>query len=179
MSSKFFDKNNIIYKKGLSGEKIALDFLINHKMDIIEEEYNKNGKYDIKTNNGTYEIKLDDNYIKYGSVFVEFQTIYNNHTLRFTGINISNADYYLFVCPVDYENKKFKIFQIMTKYLKEYINNSIQNNKYVVRSADCKTWEKNTNNNIIGKNYGYIIDDEILLKYGSVYSWGTPPPSIL
>ena len=81
MSSKYFDENNIIYKKGLLGEKIALDFLINHKMDIIEEEQNKNGKYDIKTNNGTYEIKLDDNYIKYGSVFVEFQTIYNNHTL--------------------------------------------------------------------------------------------------
>jgi len=47
-----------------------------------------------------------------------------------------------------------------------FINNNIQNNKIVVRSADCKTWENNTNNNIIG----YIIDDEILIKLGSVFS---------
>jgi len=164
MSSKYFNENDEIYKNGLEGEKIALNFLVNYKMEIIDEEQHNSVKYDIKTNKNTYEIKRDNNFKKFGSIFLEFQTIYNNSSLLFTGISITEADYYLFICPVD-DEIKFKIFEVPTKKLKDYINNKILINKIVVKPANCIGWK----NFIIGKNYGYILSEDEILKMGCVY----------
>ena len=155
--SSYYNKNNNLVKIGMVGEEIAKHYLTN----ILNEEFikfNHDDEYDIKTNKGKYEIKIDFNNIIYNSVFCEFMS--NN--LK-SGIEKSKANFYIFVCP---NNKQYEInvlFIIETNKLKDLIEQNKQ--LLLIKNAPCKDY----NNKIYSFNMGYIIPNTLLLKYGILY----------
>ena len=153
--SSYYNNNNSFVQYGIKGELIAKYYIENVKEETFIK-FNHNDEYDLLTNKFNYEIKTDSNFIKYNSVFLEFES-----NKKESGINKSISNYYLFVCP---NNKNFeivKIFQIETTILKELI----QNNIFLVKNAPCKDYY----NNVYSINSGYIIPYHFLIKYGSSY----------
>jgi hypothetical protein len=153
--SSYYNNNNNLVKYGMKGEIIA-KFYIEYVNKETFIKFNHNDEYDLLSNKSTYEIKTDSNFIKYNSVFIEFES-----NKKESGINKSKADYYIFVCPSNKNFEIVKIFQIETNILKELI----QNNIFLVKNALCKDYY----NNVYSINTGYIIPEHFLLKYGSSY----------
>lgn len=154
--SSYYNKNNILVKYGIKGELIAKFYIESIKEEVFLL-YNHNDEYDLLTNKYKYEIKTDSNFIKYNSVFLEFES-----NKKESGIKTSKSDYYIFVCPNNENFEIIKLFQIETNILKELITN---NNNFLIKNSDCKDYY----NNIYNINKGYIIHKNILLKYGSSY----------
>ena len=145
-----FNLQNKQVKKGMIGEELIKYFLCNIK-DESFIKFNHNHKYDIKTNIGKYEIKTDSNYIKYNSVFCEFMS--NNKN---SGINTTEANYYIFVCPnnILYEMNIIYIFE--TTKLKNIIE--ANKTKLLIKNAPCRDY----NNNIYSINKGYILPKTLI-----------------
>ena len=153
--SSYYNKNNSLVKYGIKGELITKFYIEN----IKEEEFikfNHDDKFDLLTNKYKYEIKTDSNFIKYNSIFLEFES-----NKKESGINTSKSDFYIFVCPNNDKFEIVKIFEIETNTLKELIIN----NNFIIKISPCKDYYNNTYN----INKGYIIPEKILLKYGSSY----------
>ena len=146
-----YNINNSLVKTGIIGEQIAKYFLCNIHEEIFIK-FNHDYKFDIETYKGTYEIKTDLNYIKYNSLFCEFESKGQK-----SGIETTESKYYIFVCP---NNKQFEINYIYifkTGILKEIIKKY----NFLKKSATCKDY----NNNEVSYNKGYIIPIEKALKY--------------
>ena len=107
-----YKENNSLVKNGIVGENITKYFLCNIK-DETFIKFNHDYKFDIKTNKGTYEIKTDNNFIKYNSFFCEFMS--NNKP---SGINTTESDYYIFIGPNNEKFERTYIFLIETNKLK-------------------------------------------------------------
>jgi hypothetical protein len=156
--TSLYNKNNDQVKKGLIGEEIKKYFLceINKELFI---NFNHDDKYDIKTNNGSYEIKTDSNYKKYdfNSLFCEFQS-----GSKDSGIKTTESDFYIFVGPKDNFYKINDIYLFETKTLKDITNNELKY-KLVKRNAYCKDY----NNNDYTINTGYILHKDILNNYAT------------
>ncbi len=122
-------------------------------------KFNRDDKYDIKTNNGKYEIKTDSNYKKYNSIFAEFMS--NNKS---SGIAKTKADYFVFVGPnnILYESNDIFIFEI------NILNHVIQKykNELIIKNAPCRDYK----NNVYAINKGYILPQKILKKYAVKYT---------
>jgi len=157
--TSYYNNNNSLVKYGIKGELIS-KFYIEYVKQEEFIKFNHNDEYDLLTNKFKYEIKTDSNYIKYKSIFLEFES--NNKP---SGINTSKSDFYIFVCPNNKEFEIIKIFEIKTINLKEIIQELENNNLLVIKYAPCKDYYNNTYN----KNKGYIIKEEDLLKYCSSY----------
>ena len=153
--SSYYNKNNILVKYGIKGELIAKFYIESIKEEVFLL-YNHNDEYDLLTNKYKYEIKTDSNFIKYNSVFLEFES-----NKKESGIKTSKSDYYIFVCPNNENFEIIKLFQIETNILKELITN----NKFIIKVSPCKDYYNNTYN----INKGYIIPEKYLIKYGSSY----------
>jgi hypothetical protein len=145
-------------KKGMIGEELIKYYLCNIKQETFIN-FNNTYEYDIKTNKGTYEIKTDSNYIKFNSVFCEFLS--NN---KKSGINTTNANFYIFVCPNNNFYEINYIYEIEINVLKILIE------KYeeilVIKNAPCRDYK----NNIYSLNMGYIIPEYILNEYAIKYT---------
>ena len=148
-----YNKNNSLVKNGIVGEHITKYFLCNIK-DEKFIKFNHDYKFDIKTNKATYEIKTDNNFIKYNSFFCEFMS--NNKP---SGINTTESDYYIFIGPNNEKFERTYIFLIETNKLKKLI----EENNFLKKNAPCKDYY----NNVYSFNIGYIIPKTILLKFAS------------
>jgi hypothetical protein len=147
----YYNKNNEFVKNGIIGELIA-KFYIEFEKEEAFINFNHNDEYDLKSNKSTYEIKTDFNYIKYSSLFIEFES-----NEKPSGIKTSKSDYYIFVCP---NNKQFDlnyIYEIKTTKLKQLI----EKYKLLEKIAPCKDYYNNTYSN----NKGYIMPLIYLLKH--------------
>ena len=140
--------NNEYYKIGELGEIIAAYYLEKiEQVKIVNK--NDNFKYDfIDENNIKYEVKMDRNFNYYKSNFLEYKKVFLNGSVEETGINTTESDYYIFVCPLD-ENE-FLLIKALTQKLKSLIKNK----QLVIRKSN----HLNAHNKIIGLNYGYIIN---------------------
>lgn len=153
--SSYYNKNNILVKYGIKGELIAKFYIESIKEEVFLL-YNHNDEFDLLTNKYKYEIKTDSNFIKFNSVFLEFES-----NKKESGIKTSKSDYYIFVCPNNEQFQIIKIFEIETNKLKEIIKIY----KLLIKRAPCKDYYNNTYN----YNYGFIIPEKYFIKYGSVY----------
>ena len=110
--SSYYNKNNSFVKYGIKGEIIAT-YYIEHFKNEMFIKFNHDDKFDLLTNKYKYEIKTDSNFIKYNSIFLEFES-----NKKESGINTSKSDFYIFVCPNNDKFEIVKIFEIETNILK-------------------------------------------------------------
>ena len=151
--SSYYNKNNSLVKYGIKGELISKFYIESIKEETFIK-FNHNDEYDLLSNKYKYEIKTDSNFIKYNSIFLEFES-----NEKESGIKTSKSHYYIFVCPNNNNFEIIKLFQIETNILKELIVNNI----FIKKISPCKDYY----NNAYNINKGYIIPEQILLKYGS------------
>ena len=151
--SSYYNKNNSFVQYGIKGELIAKYYIKNIKEEIFLL-FNHDDKFDLLSNKFKYEIKTDSNFIKYNSIFLEFES-----NEKESGIKTSKSNKYIFICPNNNNFEIVKIFEIETNILKELIIN----NKFIIKISQCKDYYNNTYN----INKGYIIPEKILIKYGS------------
>jgi len=153
---KYYNYKNNLVKYGKKGELIAKFFIETTKEETFLN-FNNNDEYDLLSNKYKYEIKTDSNYIKYKSVFLEYES-----NEKPSGINTSKSDFYIFVCPNNENFEIIKIFEISTINLKKIIL-EIKANNIKLKIAPCKDYYNNT----YSINKGYIIPEFLLIKYGS------------
>jgi hypothetical protein len=158
--TSYYNNNNSLVKYGIKGELIS-KFYIEYVKQEEFIKFNHNDEYDLLTNKFKYEIKTDSNYIKYKSIFLEFES--NNKP---SGINTSKSDFYIFVCPNNKEFEIIKIFEIKSINLKKIILELESNKILLIKKSPCKDY----NNNIYSNNKGYIIPELFLIKYGLEHS---------
>ena len=87
--SSYYNKNNSLVKYGIKGELITKFYIENMKEEQFIK-FNHNDEYDLLSNKYKYEIKTDSNYIKYNSIFLEFES-----NEKESGINTSKSDFYI------------------------------------------------------------------------------------
>jgi len=116
------------YERIIAGQ---LEKLLNMKLD----HFNDNNLYDIMMEDlTTYEIKVDRNFKRYNTFFIEFQC-----NSKPSGINTSESDYYVLTDE--------SLFYVMKTNL---LKNLVKINNYAIRCCN------NT-------SYGYIVPlDEII-----------------
>ena len=153
--SLYYNNNNSLVKYGIKGELIG-KFYIEYVKEETFINFNHDDKYDLLSNKYKYEIKTDSNFIKYKSIFLEFES-----NEKPSGIKTSKSNYYIFVCPNNQQFELIKIFEIEINILKELITN----NKFIIKNAPCKDYYNNT----YSTNKGYILPEKYLIKYGSEY----------
>ena len=141
--SSYYNKNNSLVKYGIKGELIG-KFYIEHFKNELFINFNSDDKFDLLSNKYKYEIKTDSNYIKYNSIFLEFES-----NEKESGIKTSKSNKYIFICPNNNNFEIVKIFEIETNFLKELIIN----NKFIIKISPCKDYYNNSYN----INKGYIF----------------------
>ena len=113
--SSYYNNNNNLVKYGIKGELIAKFYIETVKQETFIK-FNHDDEFDLLTNNFKYEIKTDSNFIKYNSIFLEYES-----NEKPSGIKTSKSDYYIFVCPNNENFEIIKIFEIKTINLKKII----------------------------------------------------------
>jgi hypothetical protein len=149
--NNYYNESKIV-QKGQIGEKVALNYILNVKQEILlEDGINNDYKYDYITNLNKYEVKTDYNYNTYNSVYLEFES-----KLKPSGIFSTHANIYIFVCPI-FSKNKYILFEIKVKILKKLI----KTNNFNIKKSSCKSYQDLETNLY---NLGYIISKEILME---------------
>lgn len=154
--SSYYNNNNNLVKYGIKGELVAKFYIETVKQETFLK-FNHDDEYDLLTNNFKYEIKTDSNFIKYNSIFLEYES-----NEKPSGIKTSKSDYYIFVCPNNENFEIIKIFEIKTINLKKIILEMKENKIIYKKNAPCKDYYNNT----YSINKGFIIPKFLLIKYG-------------